>query len=46
MMADPHRCSTIARAAGLDPAAALGRIDIARGFNWDQSVEVTTRIKE
>ncbi len=41
---DPYRCSQVARAAGLDPAGALGRVTNARGFNWEQAVEVATRV--
>ncbi len=41
---DPYRCSQVARAAGIDPAGALGRVTIARGFNWEQAVEVATRV--
>ncbi len=43
---DPYQCSQVARASGLNPAGALDRIAIARRFNWNQSVEVATRIRE
>ncbi|NMC04664.1 MAG: hypothetical protein GYA24_05600 [Candidatus Lokiarchaeota archaeon] len=41
---DPYHCTQVARAAGLDPGAALDCIAIARGFNWDQVVEACTRL--
>lgn len=37
---DPYLVSQVAREHALDPSAVLDRIDIARGFNWDQAVEI------
>ena len=40
---DPHDMASEARALGMDPAVALERVVIARGFNWDQSVEIVAK---
>ncbi|MHA1684474.1 MAG: hypothetical protein ACTSUE_26285 [Promethearchaeota archaeon] len=37
---DPYRVSQIALAKQLSPKKVLGCIEISRGFNWDQSVEI------
>nr|MDO8087013.1 hypothetical protein [Candidatus Sigynarchaeum springense] len=37
---DPYLVSQVAMERSLNPASVLERIDIARGFNWDQAVEI------
>lgn len=40
---DPYLVSRVATEVGLSPPAVLDRIEIARGFNWDQCVEIAGR---
>ena len=37
---DPYLVSQVAMEKSLNPTSVLERIDIARGFNWDQAVEI------
>lgn len=37
---DPYIVSQVAKEHSLNPSAVLERIDIARGFNWDQAIEI------
>jgi len=40
---DPHDMASESRALGMDPAMALDRVVLARGFNWDQTVEIVAK---
>ncbi|HME51413.1 MAG TPA: hypothetical protein VKM55_04300 [Candidatus Lokiarchaeia archaeon] len=40
---NPNDMASEARALGVNPTDALDRIQIARGFNWDQSVEIVAK---
>ncbi|MBD3188695.1 hypothetical protein GF325_17845 [Candidatus Bathyarchaeota archaeon] len=40
---DPYVISKIAQEKRLTPSRVLGRIEISRGFNWDQAVEIIGR---
>jgi hypothetical protein len=41
---DPYLVSQVAKEHSLNPASVLERIDIARGFNWDQAVEIVGKM--
>ncbi len=41
---DPYLVSQVAKEHSLNPTSVLERIDIARGFNWDQAVEIVGKM--
>jgi hypothetical protein len=41
---DPYKVSQVAMEKNLNPTSVLEKIDIARGFNWDQAVEIVGKM--
>nr|MDO8112686.1 hypothetical protein [Candidatus Sigynarchaeota archaeon] len=41
---DPYQVSQIAMEKSLTPAKVLDKIEIARGFNWDQAIEIIAKL--
>lgn len=41
---DPYAVSQIAMERSLTPSTVLDKIEISRGFNWDQSIEIIAKL--